>query len=92
MYRFEGEDLASNARKKIQIEQTKAWLEQQLKEQKAAEKELNSAEDAYQAAVIARDARAIELAQLEKECKKRLEQATNRFNEALVTYYISIFF
>ncbi|GLV36089.1 uncharacterized protein CBL_01853 [Carabus blaptoides fortunei] len=82
--KFEGEDLASNARKKIQVEQTKAWLEQQLKEQEAAEKELHSAENAYQAAVVARDARAIELAKLEKECKKRLEQATNRFNEALL--------
>lgn len=55
-----------------------------MEERNAAEKERIAAEDAYKAAVLARDARAIELDQMEKDCRKRLDDACRRFNKALV--------
>lgn len=73
-------------RQRTQKEQMKAWLCQQIQERKAAEKEQKEAEEAYKAAVIARDARAIQLDQMEKECKKRLELACARYNQALVGF------
>lgn len=71
-------------RQRLQKEQIKSWLCQQIQERQAAERERKEAEDAYKAAVIARDARAIELDQMEKECRKRLELACARYNQALV--------
>lgn len=76
-------------RKKLQIDQTRAWLSQQIEERKAAEKERKDAEEAYKAAVIARDARAVELDQMEKQCRKRLELACARYNQALVELVIN---
>lgn len=81
--KFEGEDLLSEDRDKIQREQFKTWLDQQMVEKEGAEKERKAAEGAYQAALVARDKRATELEQLEKECKKRLELAVLRYNKAL---------
>lgn len=81
--KFEGEDLLSEERVNIQREQIKSWLNQQLEEKESAEKERKAAEDAYQAAIIARDNRAVQLEHLEKECKKRLELACLRYNKAL---------
>lgn len=81
--KFEGEDLCSEERAKVQREQIKSWLDQQMEEREAAEKERKDAEDAYKAAVIARDQRAVELDAMEKECRKRLELACNRYNKAL---------
>ncbi|KAL1509678.1 hypothetical protein ABEB36_004383 [Hypothenemus hampei] len=81
--KFEGEDLISEQRLKLQKEQSKAWLDQQLIEKEQAERERKMAEDAYKAAVIARDKRALELDSIEKECRKKLEEATNKYNLAL---------
>lgn len=72
-------------RQRMQKEQTKAWLCQQIQERQAAEKERKEAEEAYKAAIIARDSRAIELDQMERECRKRLELACARYNQALVS-------
>lgn len=82
--RFEGEDLATEARKKIQAEQQRAWLEQQMLERCRADEERKQAEQTYQEALAARDLRALQLDELERECKRKLEQATCRFNQALV--------
>lgn len=88
-HRFQGEDLMNEERQRLQKEQIKAWLCQQIKEREAAEKERKEAEDAYKAAVIARDARAIELDQMEKDCRKRLELACARYNQALVLLFLT---
>ncbi|KAB0799619.1 hypothetical protein PPYR_07499 [Photinus pyralis] len=81
--KFEGEDLSSEERKKIQMEQTQSWLQQQMEERESADKERKTADEAYKAAVIARDQRAIELDMMERECRKRLERACCMFNRAL---------
>lgn len=81
--KFDGEDLMSDERAKIQKEQINAYLSQQLEEKQSAEKERKDAEDAYLAAMKVRDERAMELERLEKECRKRLELACLRYNKAL---------
>ncbi|KAF5275542.1 hypothetical protein FQR65_LT04145 [Abscondita terminalis] len=81
--KFEGEDAASSERKKMQREQVQSWLQQQMEERESADKDRKTADEAYQAAVIARDARAIELDRMEKDCRKRLDRACCMFNKAL---------
>ncbi|GJQ77351.1 hypothetical protein Trydic_g20761 [Trypoxylus dichotomus] len=81
--KFEGEDLSSEERLKVQRDQLKSWLDQQMLEKESAEKERKAAEDSYKAAIIARDQRAIELDSMEKECRKRLELACCKYNKAL---------
>lgn len=72
-------------REKIQREQFKSFLDQQIAEKEAAKKEREMADEAYKAAIIARDQRAIELDNMEKECRRRLDQACFAFNKALVS-------
>ena len=72
-------------RLKEQKEQMQSWVMQQINERRAAEKERRDAEKAYQEAVIARDKRAISLEYMEQDCRRRLNEATARFNRALVS-------
>ncbi|XP_030745741.1 RIB43A-like with coiled-coils protein 2 [Sitophilus oryzae] len=81
--KFEGEDLINEERSRVQKEQINAWLHQQMLEKEQAEKERKMAEDAYKAAVIARDQRAIELDNMERTCRRRLEEACTKYNLAL---------
>lgn len=74
-------------RKKIMATQKNAWLEQQVQERKAAEEERKKAEAAYMMAIKARDYRASELDQMERDCRYRLGQANLRYNEALVSCF-----
>ncbi|XP_060531712.1 RIB43A-like with coiled-coils protein 2 [Cylas formicarius] len=81
--KFEGEDLISEQRLKLQREQNKAWLDQQLLEKNQAERDRQLAEDAYREAVSTRDRRASDLEKLEKDCRRKLEEACKRYNKAL---------
>ncbi|RZB77478.1 RIB43A-like with coiled-coils protein 2 [Asbolus verrucosus] len=81
--KFEGEDLQSLDRAKMQQDQMKAWLDQQIKEKEAADKERQFAEETYREAILTRDQRALQLDNMEKECRKRLEDACLKFNRAL---------
>lgn len=90
--RFEGEDMLTEARMKVQREQQRAWLEQQMLERCRADEERKQAEKAYHDAVVARDCRAQQLDLLERDCRRRLEQATCRFNLALVLLFLVLFY
>lgn len=68
-------------------EQMQSWLEQQTHERRMAEKELKDADEAYQNAVIARDRRALTLERMEQDCRRKLNETTARFNQALVNNY-----
>lgn len=81
--KFEGEDTQSEQRLRIQRQETRAWLDQQIMEKKQSDIERNDAEEAYKSAVIAHECRAIELDKMEKECRKKLFLSCLRFNEAL---------
>ncbi|XP_019881623.1 RIB43A-like with coiled-coils protein 2 [Aethina tumida] len=82
--KFEGEDLANQERIKVQREQLKAWLDQQLSEKKQAKEDRKVALDHYRAAVISRDNKILELAEMERSCKRKLDYAIQKFNTALV--------
>lgn len=82
--RFEGEDLRREERLRIQGEQTRAWLEQQIAAKKEEDEEKEKAEQIYMEALVSRDKRAVELAKLEEECNKKLQQSTAEFNRILV--------
>lgn len=76
--------MSSEQRQKIQHEEIRAWLDQQMEEKENAEKSRKLAEQAYEEAVIARDQRALELDKMEKHCRQKLYEACLRFNKALV--------
>lgn len=84
-FRFEGEDLAKPERRRLQSEQQRSWLQQQMRERRRAEEERRRAEDAYQAAMVARDLRACQLDRIEQDCRRRLQQTTEEYNRALVS-------
>ncbi|KAJ1529139.1 hypothetical protein ONE63_005948 [Megalurothrips usitatus] len=81
--KFEGEDLVKPERRRLQSEQQRSWLQQQMRERRRAEEERRRAEDAYQAAMVARDLRACQLDRIEQDCRRRLQQTTEEFNQAL---------
>ncbi|KAK6626396.1 hypothetical protein RUM43_006707 [Polyplax serrata] len=83
--KFEGEDLRREERLRIQGEQTRAWLEQQMAAKKEEEEEKEKAEQIYMEALVSRDKRAVELAKLEEECNKKLQQSTAEFNRILAS-------
>ena len=82
-HKFEGEDGGGKGRSKAQQEQTRWWIEKQMGERVQAERDQQEAEKAYQEAVISRDKRAMALDKMERECRRRLNEATARFNRAL---------
>lgn len=55
-----------------------------MDERSAADKQQKESDNAYKTAIIARDQRAIELDRLERDCRKKLEQACYSYNKALV--------
>uniref|UniRef100_A0A1B6BY07 RIB43A-like with coiled-coils protein 2 n=2 Tax=Clastoptera arizonana TaxID=38151 RepID=A0A1B6BY07_9HEMI len=81
--KFEGEDVTTEARKKVQKEQQRAWLEQQMLERCRADQERKDAEKMYQEAMIARDQRSIQIDHIQKKTQRRLMESTARFNQAL---------
>lgn len=60
------------------------WIQRKKEEREAAEKARRDAEDAYQEVILSRDKRAMTLARMEEECRRRLNEATATFNRALV--------
>lgn len=80
---FQGEDLSAKERKKLQQEQMREWIKQQLEEknrEKAAER---YAEQLHQKKMMEIDARSAALAREEEECRRNLNMATKNYNEAL---------
>lgn len=71
-------------RLKAQKEQMRWWIQRQKDEREAAERARRDAEDTYQEVVLSRNQRAMTLARMEEECRRRLNEATATFNRALV--------
>lgn len=55
-----------------------------MEEREAANMERKRAEEEYYRATVARDKRAVELDELEKECRRKLDEANHRYNQAIV--------
>lgn len=88
MPRFAGEDLHGKERLATQREQQQAWLKQQLAERQTAEEERRRAERALQEAMLAQDRHAQSMQHVQDDCRRRVQQATRTFNEALVSKQI----
>ncbi|XP_014474974.1 PREDICTED: RIB43A-like with coiled-coils protein 2 isoform X2 [Dinoponera quadriceps] len=83
--KFEGEDPNLHERQEAQKQQMRWWIRRQKEEREAAEKVRREIEEAYQEVILSRDERAATLARMEEECRRRLNEATARFNCALAT-------
>lgn len=80
---FQGEDLSAKERKKLQQEQMREWIKQQLQEKNREKEAERYAEALYQKKMMELDARAVQLAKEEEECRKNLNIAAKNYNAAL---------
>ncbi|KAH9488209.1 Protein Tax-1 [Bulinus truncatus] len=83
LQKFDGEDLNSKARKKIQNEQSRKWHESQMREREQAMRNQDEADRLYELKQRELDERAIALQQAEEQCRKAIDMATAAYNEAL---------
>ena len=81
--KFEGEDSAAIERKKIQSEQQKHWLLQQIVEKRNLENKKKQSDKMLLETIKTRDLRAKLMDELEKDCKRQVELATVSYNQAL---------
>lgn len=77
---FDGEDLTERDRRRMQTEQQRAWLQQQMAERRQTEENRKKAEAIEYEARVAREKRALQLEQQERRAKESLHAATVRFN------------
>jgi len=83
MQKFLGEDLNEDARKKLQQEQHREWIKQQVNEKSQEEANLKQANRLCDLKAIEMDQRAKDLAQAEQECRNAINMATKDYNLAL---------
>lgn len=83
MQKFLGEDLNEDARKKLQQEQHREWIKQQMNEKAQENANLKQANRLCDLKSIEMDQRAKDLAQAEQECRNAINMATKDYNLAL---------
>jgi len=83
MQKFLGEDLNEDARKKLQQEQHREWMKQQMNEKAQEEANLKQSNRLCDLKTIEMDQRLKELAQAEQECRTAIDIATKDYNLAL---------
>ena len=82
----------SPERIKLQKDQQRAWLQQQMREREQAENDKMQADRISQQALEARDRRALELDESERQTRRQIMLATTKFNLNLVSIkYLFIF-
>ncbi|KAA0193463.1 RIB43A domain with coiled coils 1 [Fasciolopsis buskii] len=83
MQKFDGEDLNQQARSQYQREQMQGWFERQMEERRRAEEAQKEAERLNALKRRELDQRACELAKAEEDCRRAINMAVQRFNDAL---------
>uniref|UniRef100_A0A1I8JVW4 RIB43A-like with coiled-coils protein 2 n=1 Tax=Anopheles quadriannulatus TaxID=34691 RepID=A0A1I8JVW4_ANOQN len=83
--KFDGEDLEERHRRKVQIEQQRSWLEQQIREKRQAELDRRAAETFLESSLMSREQRLHQLASQERYARGKIQQAVNEFNRRLMT-------
>ena len=82
----------SPERIKLQKDQQRAWLQQQMREREQSENDKMQADRISQQALEARDRRALELDESERQTRRQIMLATTKFNLNLVSIkYLFIF-
>lgn len=83
LQKFVGEDLNSKARNKLQQEQAREWIKQQVDEKNQDLANQNQADRLYDLKARELDERACELARAEDDCRRAINMATRDVNDAL---------
>jgi len=83
MQKFLGEDLNEDARKKLQQEQNREWIKQQMNEKAQEEANLKQSNRLCDLKAIEMDQRAKDLAQAEQDCRNAINLAMKDYNLAL---------
>ncbi|XP_026806680.1 RIB43A-like with coiled-coils protein 2 [Rhopalosiphum maidis] len=83
--RFEGEEGITKEQKAEQIQQQRVWLEMQIREKNMTREENKNVERTWQETEHTTVQRAMALASLENECRKKLIEANYRYNQALAS-------
>uniref|UniRef100_A0A182Y3U1 Uncharacterized protein n=1 Tax=Anopheles stephensi TaxID=30069 RepID=A0A182Y3U1_ANOST len=81
---FDGEDLEERHRRKVQIEQQRSWLEQQIREKRQAEIDRRAAEQFLEDSLMSRENRLHQLASQERYARSKIHEAVNEFNRRLM--------
>lgn len=71
---------------KVQRDQQRAWLQQQMGERKMAEHDRKMADQQLQNAVVARDRRAQDMDAAERNSRHQLQLSATRYNQILVGF------
>uniref|UniRef100_A0A182PYL7 RIB43A-like with coiled-coils protein 2 n=1 Tax=Anopheles epiroticus TaxID=199890 RepID=A0A182PYL7_9DIPT len=82
--KFDGEDLQERHRRKVQVEQQRSWLEQQIREKRQAEIDRRAAEQFLETALMSRENRLNQLASQERYARGQVQEAVNEFNRRLM--------
>ncbi|XP_052867965.1 RIB43A-like with coiled-coils protein 2 [Anopheles cruzii] len=80
---FDGEDLQERHRRKVQCEQQRSWLEQQIREKRQAEIDRRAAERFLEEALMARETHLHQLTSQERYAREKIHEAVNEFNRRL---------
>jgi len=87
LLRFEGEEGTTKEQKAEQIKQQRVWLEMQIREKNMTREENKNVERTWQETEHTTVQRAMALATLENECRRKLIEANHRYNQALVSAF-----
>lgn len=75
----------STERKKSQIDQQKSWLQQQITERQQAEKDRIESERILEETLEARDRRALQLEEAERNSRREIQASIARYNLSLAS-------
>ncbi|CAK8689591.1 RIB43A-like with coiled-coils protein 2 [Clavelina lepadiformis] len=84
LQKFDGEDLNSKSRKKLQNEQLREWSLRQKQDKEDAIAQQKYADGLYDKKRIQLDQRAMELQASEEECRRQIAITTKSFNQAQI--------
>lgn len=82
--KFDGEDLTEKDRKRIQMQQQRSWLEQQIRDKRQAEMDRVAAEKFLEEALEAREQRVRQLAAEERTTRHKIQGNVDQFNLQLM--------
>ncbi|XP_037933156.1 RIB43A-like with coiled-coils protein 2 [Teleopsis dalmanni] len=80
---FSGEDLCSEERRKVQREQQRAWLDQQIQERKVAEFERRKAENEFDKSLLNRENYLDQISKEQHNSKNRIFHSIAEYNKFL---------
>lgn len=81
--KFEGEDLMCPERHRVQRDQQRAWLQQQMQERRAADNDRAQADRQTQLAIESRDRRAQEMDAAERQTRDQIRASAVEYNRRL---------